>query len=140
MLDAEGRRSLGRMFGLGMGELLVILVVALLVLGPKRLPEVASGLGKALRDFKRATQDIQAQLQVDETIAKPLAELQSALNDTPPPAPRTPPVVAPGAPPEGAIAQPRLGQPAALDSDAVTPPADEGAPAPVSVAAVAHKD
>src|SRR5436190_1693447 len=43
------------MFGLGMGELLVIFVVALLVLGPKRLPDVATGLGKAIRDFRRAT-------------------------------------------------------------------------------------
>lgn len=124
------------MFGLGMGELIVILVVALLVLGPKRLPEVASGLGKALRDFKRATQDIQAQLQVDETIAKPLAELKSALDDTPPPAPITPPVIAPGVPPAGVIAQPRPGQPASVE------PAEQAAPVdgPAPLAAIAHKD
>ena len=73
------------MFGLGMGELLVILAVALLVLGPKRLPEMASGLGKAIRDFRRATQDIQSQLEVDETVAKPFAELKSALRDQPMP-------------------------------------------------------
>jgi TatA/E family protein of Tat protein translocase len=38
------------MFGLGMGELIVILVVALIVLGPKRLPDLATGLGKAIRE------------------------------------------------------------------------------------------
>src|SRR5437870_3080904 len=87
------------MFGLGMGELLVILAVALLVLGPKRLPEMATGLGKAIRDFRRATQDIKSQLEVDETVAKPLAELQSALRDDPLP-PR--PLVMPRAP-EGEV-------------------------------------
>jgi sec-independent protein translocase protein TatA len=42
------------MFGIGVPELLVILVVALLVFGPGRLPEVGSALGKGIRDFKRA--------------------------------------------------------------------------------------
>lgn len=42
------------MFGMGMPELLVILVIALLVFGTKRLPEVGSSLGKAIRGFKGA--------------------------------------------------------------------------------------
>jgi len=42
------------MFGLGVPELVVILVVALLVFGPGRLPEVGSALGKGIRDFKKA--------------------------------------------------------------------------------------
>jgi Tat protein translocase TatB subunit len=41
------------MFGIGMPELLVIFVVALVVLGPKRLPEVARTLGKAMAEFRR---------------------------------------------------------------------------------------
>ena len=43
------------MFGIGMPELVVIMVVALIVLGPKRLPEAAKGLGRALREFRHAT-------------------------------------------------------------------------------------
>ena len=45
------------MFGLGFQELLIILVLALLFMGGKKLPEIASGMGKAVREFKRATAD-----------------------------------------------------------------------------------
>ena len=62
---------------------MVILVVALLVLGPKRLPDVASGLGKAIREFRKATKDIQANLEADETVAKPLQDLRVALHGDP---------------------------------------------------------
>ncbi len=44
------------MFGLGMPELVVILVIALLVFGAGRLPEVGSSLGKAIRGFKEASE------------------------------------------------------------------------------------
>ena len=50
------------MFGIGVPELLVILVVALIVLGPKRLPEVAKSLGKAFAEFRRATSDLSEEL------------------------------------------------------------------------------
>jgi TatA/E family protein of Tat protein translocase len=87
------------MFGLGMGELLVILAIALIFLGPKRLPDVASSLGKAIRSFRKATRDLTEQLEIDDEVKKPLRELQSALRDEPPPAqplavmqPATPPV------------------------------------------------
>ena len=44
------------MFGLGMPELLIILVIALLVFGAGRLPEVGSSLGRAIRGFKEASE------------------------------------------------------------------------------------
>ncbi len=45
------------MFGLGFQELLIILVIALIIFGPGRLPQIGSGLGKAIRDFKKGVTD-----------------------------------------------------------------------------------
>ncbi len=55
------------MFGsIGITELIVIFVVALIVIGPKRLPDLAKTLGKTLRDFKRATSDFQESINLDD--------------------------------------------------------------------------
>ncbi len=46
------------MFGLGAGEIFVITVLALIFIGPKKLPELARGLGKGIREFQRAKSDL----------------------------------------------------------------------------------
>ena len=53
------------MFGIGMPELIIIMVVALIVLGPKKLPEIAKTLGRGMAEFRRATTDLKDQLEVD---------------------------------------------------------------------------
>ena len=54
------------MFGIGMTELIVILIIALLVIGPKKLPDMARSLGKGLREFRKATSDLKDEFQVDD--------------------------------------------------------------------------
>jgi Tat protein translocase TatB subunit len=61
------------MFGIGMTELLVIFVIGLLVLGPKRLPELARSLGRGLAEFRRASMDIRREFMdvADEVRIRP---------------------------------------------------------------------
>jgi len=53
------------MLGIGMQEIILILLVALVVIGPKRLPEVARTLGKGLAEFRKATEDFQESIRKD---------------------------------------------------------------------------
>ncbi len=62
------------MFGIGMPELLVILGLALIILGPKKLPEIARGLGKAMREFRRATDDMREQFEEETRELKDATE------------------------------------------------------------------
>ncbi|MEL7367396.1 MAG: twin-arginine translocase TatA/TatE family subunit [Myxococcota bacterium] len=57
------------MFGLSFWEIGVILIIALVILGPKKLPELAKSLGKGIREFRNATDDFKSTM--DEELAKP---------------------------------------------------------------------
>ncbi len=54
------------MFGLGFQELLIILLIALIIFGPARLPQIGSGLGKAIRDFKKGIKDEEREKAADK--------------------------------------------------------------------------
>ncbi len=60
------------MFGIGMGEFILILIVGLIIFGPKNLPEVGKTLGKGLREFRKAQAALSATLEesVNETPKK----------------------------------------------------------------------
>ena len=62
-----------------MGEITVILLLALIFLGPKKLPELASGLGKLIREIRKTTADVKNEIQLDEAIRKPFEELRDAV-------------------------------------------------------------
>ncbi|HXH30766.1 MAG TPA: twin-arginine translocase TatA/TatE family subunit [Bacteriovoracaceae bacterium] len=51
------------MFGLGFGELILIFLIALIFIGPKKLPELAKGLGVGIREFQKAAKGLTDQLQ-----------------------------------------------------------------------------
>lgn len=70
------------MFNIGSGELVLIAVVALLVLGPKRLPELARGLGKFLREFRRQTDEVRG------VVEREFYKMDSEMDGPPPMAPQ----------------------------------------------------
>ena len=59
------------MFGLGGTELLIVFVVILLVFGPSQIPKMARGLGQAMREFRKAQNEITDEMKADDTKGKP---------------------------------------------------------------------
>lgn len=71
---------------IGPGELILILIIALVVLGPGKLPDVAQSLGKSLREFRKAASDVQDAAKVDApTPAAPVATAAPAAPAAPAP-------------------------------------------------------
>lgn len=93
------------MFNLGAGEIAVIMIVALLLLGPDKLPELARGIGKFVREFRRQTDDVRGLVErefykMDQEIS---ADEQAKRIEPPAPAE---PVASPTVGPDGELAPP----------------------------------
>ncbi len=107
------------MGNIGLPELLIVLVIALVVFGPKRLPQMGRQLGQTIREFRTATSDIRSQIGLDD-IADSVKDLKSGLSltgDTPAASPAatdasTPPGTA--APSPAVIGGPETVAPAAV--------------------------
>ncbi len=103
------------MFNIGLPELLIIAAIALIVFGPNKLPELARAFGKAMREFKKATEEVKESFEAetreldelkttitdDKTLADLAEEISKPLevHDPPPPIPAE--SVPHGAPPSG---------------------------------------
>ena len=88
-------------FNLGPGELIIILVIALLILGPGKLPDVGSALGKSIREFRKAATDVQDASRIDQPATPPPATPPPAAPPGPiqnPPVAPPPPAVPPSEP------------------------------------------
>ncbi len=73
------------MFGVSMPELILLLAIALIVIGPKKLPEVARALGRGFAEFKRATTELKDSLDMDEEIREvkgAFTEVRAEISDT----------------------------------------------------------
>jgi sec-independent protein translocase protein TatB len=129
------------MFGMGATEILVILVVALLFLGPDKLPEAAKQISKGIRDLRKQTRELSTTIENDTELGGAIKDLKSALRGDEPRRPpvRTAPPTPVTAPPEA----PKLAEaePSSEGADLIRPAANtvakgsaEPEPAPVPVA------
>ena len=65
------------MFGIGMPEMILLLAIALIVIGPKKLPALAKSLGRAMNEFKRATSDIKDSFEIGDEFG----DVKKSLNE-----------------------------------------------------------
>ena len=112
------------MFGIGTPELIVILIVALIVLGPKRLPEVARTLGKSLGELRKATSGLTEELNNARVILE--EETRAAVRPPPPKPPQA--AVPPGPAPQAPGPAPQATGPAAPAEQTSEAPASGGNP------------
>lgn len=73
---------------MGGSEIIVILIVALIFLGPDKLPSAAKTISKGIRDIKKQSRSLQQQIESDEQIGGAIRDLKSALRGEPEPLPR----------------------------------------------------
>lgn len=69
------------MFGIGMPELIIIMAVALIVIGPSKLPELAKAIGRGMAEFRKASQEIKNSLEFDEDIQEVKMDLENSLDE-----------------------------------------------------------
>ncbi len=67
----------------GGGELIIILVIVLILFGAKRIPEIAQGLGKGIREFKKSVRDVQTEIDVDEKSGRKIEEATKEAKEKP---------------------------------------------------------
>ena len=73
------------MFGIGMPEMILILAIALIVIGPKKLPDLAKSLGRAMNEFKKATREIKESIDIDndlKDVKQSFDDINKDLKDT----------------------------------------------------------
>jgi len=66
------------MFNIGFPELLIILAIALIIFGPNKLPELAKGLGRAMREFRKATEEVKESFEAE---TRGLDELKGVITE-----------------------------------------------------------
>ncbi|MBW2005755.1 MAG: twin-arginine translocase TatA/TatE family subunit [Deltaproteobacteria bacterium] len=68
------------MFGIGMPELIIIFVIALIIIGPKKLPDLARALGKGMAEFRKATNEIKSNLDMGDELKGVEEELADSVS------------------------------------------------------------
>lgn len=120
------------MFGLSFGELVIIAVLALVLLGPDRLPDAMKTVGKGLREFKKATDDLKDQIEseiYDDRKARPSLVPPVPAAQVPGPAGPPPPATVENVPGlEAALVDSGEAPPPAAAAAAAEPPANPEPP------------